>query len=321
MNARKRFRKSRIALLILVMSPSAMVAAQTPAPSSVANAGDGQDEIIRVDTNFVTVPVRVVDRDGRYITNLRKEDFQIFEDGVEQEVAFFAPIERPFTIFLVLDLSNSMEFHKENLARAVNAFINLLHPDDQLIAVSFHQTESSVSTLIKPTRAGELQKEIKFKFRVDRDCDTRIYDVVDDSLNRMKKVEGRKAMVLLSDGDGFGVLATAKGTLHKAEEQNGLIYTVQFGTSHGEPLEGNAYMRDLAVKSGGRYYHVDAMANTAPFAQIGDELRRQYQLGYYPKTPLEAGKTRQIRVKVRQPNLVVRARDSYLVDRQVSLVK
>ena len=286
------------------------------------------DDVVRVETNLVTIPARVMDRDGRYITDLRKEDFQIFEDGVEQEVAFFSPVDRPFTMLLLLDFTGSMIEHKENLSRAISGLIDLLHPDDQLIAAKFFPNDLSADTLIPATRVSELHKSIKLKFREDRDCSTLIYDVVDDAIKRMKKISGRKAIVLLSDGEGTGIFATANSTLHKAEEQDALIYTIQFGTLRGEPPrevsrevyferieEINGYMRGLAQKTGGRYYEVAKMANTEPFGQIFDDLRRQYSLGYYPKRPLEAGQRREIKVKVRLPNLSVRARDSYIIDK------
>lgn len=318
------FRGSFLLLPLVITAVTAL--GQDNSVSPTGNRYIDVDDVVRIETNVVTVPAVIMDRDGRYVTDLRKGDFQILEDGVEQEIASFTPVEHPFTLFLVLDLSSSMTLHTENLSRAVKAFVELLHPDDQLTVVAFYQNESSVDTLIPATRASELRREIKFKFRVDGDCYTRIYDVVDDSLNRIKKVPGRKAMVLLSDGEGIGILATSKGTLHKAEEQDAPIYTVQFGALHGPPRFGvsprlywkqieetNGYLRGLAEKTGGRYYQVEAMANTEPFGQIAAELRRQYNLSYYPKKPLEVGQTRQIRVKVRVPNLVVRSRDSYTV--------
>jgi hypothetical protein len=79
-----------------------------------------QNEIIRIDTNLVTVPITVLDREGRYVTNLKKEDFQIFEDGVEQEVAVFEPIEQPFTVLLLLDISGSMTYHMAELTKAAS---------------------------------------------------------------------------------------------------------------------------------------------------------------------------------------------------------
>jgi Ca-activated chloride channel homolog len=89
-----------------------------------------------VDTNLVAVPVCVMDRDGRYVTNLKKEDFQIFEDGAEQELSFFAPVEQSFTILFLFDMSASMTYRVPDLARAPNAFADQLRPDDQLMAVA-----------------------------------------------------------------------------------------------------------------------------------------------------------------------------------------
>ncbi|MCM3871402.1 MAG: VWA domain-containing protein [Pyrinomonadaceae bacterium] len=280
-----------------------------------------------MDTNLVTIPASVVDRDGRYITNLGKEDFQIFDEGVEQQIAFFAPVDHPFTILLLIDTSGSMTPHMEDLVRAANAFVNQLRPDDQLIAASFSDS-AWVTTLREVTKVRDLKKGIKLASRTG-DHDTMIYEAVDHALKRMKKVRGRKAIVLFSDGVGTGYTATAKGNLRDAEEQDALIYTVQFGTFTVEPPsyvskevyfkrveEINAYMRDLAKKTGGRHYRIESVSDLSKtFGQVADELRRQYSLGYYPKTKLEPGQRRQIKVRVRLPSLVVQARGSYLVDK------
>jgi len=304
----------------------------SPPPTTISEQEAGEGDVIRVEANLVTVPASIMDRDGRYITNLRKEDFQIFEDGVEQELAVFAPAEEPFTVLFLMDVSSSMSPHKENLERAVNGFISQLRPDDQLIATAFFQM---VDLIVPATRVSELRGGIKPKIKQEADCPTYLYDAVDNALNRMKKIRGRKAIVLFSDGGGgVGFSATAKGTLRKAEEQDALIYTVQFGTQLAEPdpfykmnkkyyfeeiQKINNYMKDLAQKTGGRYYRVADISNFAiSFRPVADELRRQYRLGYYPKGKLEAGQRRQIKVSVRQPNLVVRARDSFTVDKDLA---
>lgn len=327
MKAVKTFKNSHIAivLLILLISTPAIVSAQNPVPSNRTSQEDDQDEVIQVETNLVTIPASVVDRGGRNIINLRKEDFQIFEDGIEQEVAFFAPVEQPFTILFLLDTSGSMTPYMADLARAANAFVSQLRPDDQLIAVSFSDS-AWVNVLIEVTRIRELQKGIKLRSRTN-DHDTMIYEAVDDALKRMKKVRGRKAIVLFSDGVGTGFTATAKGNLRDAEEQDTLIYTVQFGTFPAEAPryvskeayfkrieQINSYMRDLAQKTGGRYYQLQSILDLGKtFGLVADELRQQYSLGYYPKKRPEASQRRQIKVKVRLPNLVVRARDSYFI--------
>ena len=98
-----------------------------------------QDDVIRVNTELVTVPVSVMDKQGRYITNLKKEDFQLFEDGVEQEVAIFDSVEQPFSIVLLIDVSLSMTDQMKNLSAAVDSFVRQLNPDDTLNRCNFRR--------------------------------------------------------------------------------------------------------------------------------------------------------------------------------------
>ena len=102
---------------------------ETPAGPEEVDAGD----IIRVNTTLVTVPVSVMDRDGRYVPNLQKEDFRIWEDGVEQQVAFFASVDKPFSVVLMLDVSPSTQFRLEEIQDAAISFVNQLRPDDQVM--------------------------------------------------------------------------------------------------------------------------------------------------------------------------------------------
>src|SRR5215510_15987192 len=102
---------------------------QTPAAPEEVDAGD----IIRVDTTLVTIPVSVMDRDGRYIPNLKKEDFRIWEDDVEQDVAFFASVDKPFSVVLMLDTSPSTQFRLEEIQDAAITFVNQLRPDDKVM--------------------------------------------------------------------------------------------------------------------------------------------------------------------------------------------
>lgn len=315
-----------IGVLLVLLVASAATAVQDPAGSNHSSQKDGQDDVVRVDTNLVTIPARVMDRDGRYIDDLRKGDFQVFEDGVKQEIAFFAPVEEPFTILFLLDVSGTI-FRLVDVARAANAFASQLRPDDQLMAISFADT-TWMNVLLQPTKINELHRQIKLRNGNNRG-DTLIYDAVDDALKRMKKIHGRKAIVLFSNGRGSGLFANSKSTLRKAEEQDALIYTVQFDTSVPAVLhfanrqdvlkrfeEAKNYMSNLAQKTGGRYFEIETLPDLKnAFGQVAEELRRQYTLGYYPQKSLAAGQRRQIRVKVSLPNLVVRARDSYIVDK------
>lgn len=311
----------------------------TPTPYSTQKPGEAQDDTLRVETNLITVPVSVMDRDGRYITNLRKEDFQVFEDGVEQEIAYFEPTEQPFTALLLLDSSGSMKNYMTDLAHAANAFVEQMRPDDQLIIAVF-SGDAQIKVVLEATHKRNFKKNIALRTLTGHPTTT--FNAVELGIKYMEKFQGRRAIMLFSDGELYGKKASAKSNLRDAEEQEALIYTVLFGPGVGRPrtifigpevrpdsvwkvfdkdirkgrIEANNYMQGLAQKSGGRSYQINDIANLEKtFRLIADELGQQYSLGYSPKSQPETGQRRQIKVKIRQPNVVVRARDSYLVER------
>ncbi|HWF88555.1 MAG TPA: VWA domain-containing protein, partial [Pyrinomonadaceae bacterium] len=114
--------------------PPEKPAEQAPTGPEEVDAGD----VIKVDTTLVTIPVSVMDRDGRYVPNLQKEDFRIWEDGVEQEVAFFQSVDKPFSVVLMLDTSPSTQFRLEDIQDAAISFVNKLRSDDRVMVVSFN---------------------------------------------------------------------------------------------------------------------------------------------------------------------------------------
>jgi VWFA-related protein len=315
-------------------------------------------DVVRVDTSLVTVPVSVMDRSGKYIPSLGREDFHIFEDGVEQRIAYFATVDQPFTVALLMDTSRSTNFKLEDIQDAAIAFVKQLKSEDRVMVVSF---DDKIQVLTKPTDdRDELIRAIR---RTRTGGGTRLYDAVDQVIKQhLKAMTGRKAIVLFTDGvDTTSRHATYESTIREAEELDALAYPVAYDTSDGVgngpgqtqrvPLPGgrggiifgtpfprwpmpgpggggggrgggsnneeyrraSAYLHDLADKTGGRYYRGDSLQNISEaFAQIADELRRQYSLGYYPKSTAQSGQRRQIKVRVNQPNLAVTARDSYI---------
>ncbi len=337
------------------------------------DAGD----IVRVDTTLVTLPVSVMDRDGKYIPNLRKEDFRLWEDGTEQTVAFFSAVDKPFSVVLMLDTSGSTRFRIEEIQEAAITFVNQLRQDDRVMVVSF---DDDIRVLADFTNDRyRLRDAIR---RTRTGAGTKLYDAVDMVINQqLNRVSGRKAVVLFTDGlDTTSKYASYESNLRDAEELDALVYPVQYDTytnstsggstwpgaggSTGSPVEevidifgaifgnknsknrnrnggGNGgggsrgggsgrrtggggtsgyeydvasrYLRDLAQRTGARNYEADSTQNlSAAFGNIAEELRRQYSLGYYPKTPARAGQRRQIKVRVNQPNLAVRTRDTYV---------
>lgn len=306
---------------------------QTESQQAKESASPDIDEgsVVRVSTSLITIPALVMDRNGRYIPNLKKEDFHIFEDGVEQQVAYFASVEKPFTVALMLDVSGSTQSEMSQIREAANTFVSRLRGNDRLMAITF---DGNINVL---TEAENVSAVRRSKLHIPAVTDgTVLYDAVDFVLKRMAQIPGRKAIVLMTDGvDQNSTAATLKSTLNEIGEQDVLVYTVQYNTLPQLPqrltqiknekarrkvqerlMKGYAvsepYLRSLAEKTGGRFYKADDLSNVGPaFEAITAELGVQYSLGYYPKQKTGPSAERGIKVRVRFPNLVVRARDSY----------
>jgi len=279
----------------------------------------GQDEIIRIDANMVSVPVSVSDRDGRYLRGLRKDNFSVFENAVGQEITYFAETDEPFTVFLLLDRSGSMSYRMEDLAMAASEFIRQLRASDSVLVASF---ADSVTEVMRQRRVSEIPSGLKITQRRD-ERNTYIFDAVDHALKKLNKIPGRKALVLFSDGAGHGLTSSEKGNFRDAEEGQALIYTMRFDTFAGEPTRAasrkawleatssaKAYMTELASRTGGRSYRIETLADlTATFRAVAEELGRVYSLGYSPLTTGKDGERRKITVKVNVPNVAVRSRN------------
>lgn len=293
-------------------------------PSSTAAAESAQDEeTIKVETNLVTIPVAVSDRNGYYITDLKQEEFKVFENGEEQEVAYFGASEKPFTVVLLIDVSRSTAYKIEEIQAAAAAFVAQLKPEDRVVVIQF---DTSVKVLTELTNdRDKINKAIK---RTGFGDGTALYEAVDLSLHKhLAKIEGRKAVVLFTDGvDTYSEKASFEGTVRDAEESQAVVFPIYYntfmdgrganGTMNVEYSRGVAYLNALADATGGRVVRPSAKPDglTKAFESIAEELRRQYSIGYYPAEAGAAGTRRQIKVRVNRPKLVVRARDSYIVN-------
>lgn len=203
---------------------------QKPAATSTQDAGPeelGEGDILRVDTTLVSIPVSVMDRDGKFIPNLGKEDFRIWEDGVEQRVAYFASTEKPFTVALVIDTSGSTKSRLTEIQDAAITFVEQLRADDRVMVVSF---SDQIRVLAHATNdRATLRNAIR---QTDTGNGTKLYDAVDMVINEhFNRIQGRKAMVLFTDGvDTTSNRGSYDSTLRDAEELDALIYPVHFDT-------------------------------------------------------------------------------------------
>lgn len=337
-----------------------------PLPTPTPETAEDGSEIIRVETNLITMPVSVLDRDGRFVTGLEQRDFRIFENGIEQKVDYFLSVEQPFTVVLMIDVSPSTAFRIDEIHNAAMTFVNQLRPSDKVMVVAF---DERVRVLCQPTNDKRtLYNAINQSQFGDG---TSLYEAVDTVINReLSRIQGRKAVVLFTDGvDTTSRRASYDGTIADVEEIDALFYPIRYNTQRdgfgggwggnqgGYPVPqrrnqrgigiggiigiilggqlpqspqgtggggrggrsneyevGRKYLETLAVNSGGRNFDADSTANLdAAFSGIAEELRRQYSLGYYPEKVGEVGERKQIKVRVMRPNLVVRAKTSYVV--------
>jgi len=217
----------------LTGSPS-RTSLDTSVKESSATSLDDKEEVsegdvIRIDTNLVTVPVSALDRDGRFISDLRRDQFKVFENGVEQKLAYFESTEKPFTVALLLDTSGSTFFHLWEIKEAAITFAKQLRPQDRVLIVTFDRL---VMLLTEATNDLNVITE-----RVERNAitgfSTRLYDAIDLVIKtRLNKIEGRKAIVLFTDGvDTASYQATYQSTLREIDELDVLIYPIQYDTT------------------------------------------------------------------------------------------
>jgi len=223
--------------MLLVVFVAAMVSAQTrprprPRPTPTPEItdekpGEPKDiETLKTDTNLVTVPVIATDRSGLYIANLTKDDFTIREDGVQQEIAFFAQTSAPFHVVLMLDTSASTQDKLAVIQQAAFAFVQQLQANDRVKVVSF---DDEVRDLNDFTNDRAMLKAAINKTRSG--SGTKLYDAVALSLNSLRQIQGRKAIVVFTDGvDWHSSDATFDGTIRWLDEEGVIVYPIRYDT-------------------------------------------------------------------------------------------
>ncbi len=206
----------------------------SPSPTPKAESTAGNDnttpvdgEVIKISTQLVSVPVRVMDKKGRFIGGLAKENFKVFEDGAEQDIAMFSNEHQPFTVALVIDMSYSTTFKIAEIQNAAIAFIDQLRPQDKVIVISF---DEDVHVLCEATNDRQaIYRAIK---STKIATGTSLYEAVDLVMNdRLRLIDGRKAIILFTDGvDTTSRRSNDLQNLSDAMELDSLIYTIRYDT-------------------------------------------------------------------------------------------
>jgi Ca-activated chloride channel homolog len=314
--------------------------------SNTPTTDDSGEEVIKVDTTLISIPVTVSQKSGSYIPSLSKQHFQIFENGKEQEIAYFNSTDKPFTAVLVIDVSQSTSLKIEQIQNGALAFVEQLLPQDKVMVISF---DAGVNTLLEFSNdKAAIEKAIR---KIRFGGGTSLYDAVETSLGKkLQKIEGKKAVILFTDGvDSTSFRSNYQSTLSDAAESEAVIFPIYLNTfldsigigggngpmsapsgipgglggigggQIGQLKEayavGRRYLQDLATATGGRVFKPEnsEISLTKAFAGVAEELRSQYEVGYYSNNESNPGDAKQIKIRISRPNLIVRNRDSYIV--------
>lgn len=258
-------------------------------------------------TTAVEVYVSVTEATGRPLTGLTPDDFEVLEDGTPQKIGAFAAGEFPLRVAVAIDRSFSMAGEPLRASkRGARAFLSALRPDDESVILGIG---SKVGMVAEHTRSREWQAAAVDA--LDAWGTTPLHDAVMQAVDATDAAKGRRAVVIVSDGDDRYSETPGSTVVERARRANVLIYPVALGKTRPVLFE------ELATVTGGQSFHVrDSRRLEETLRTIADDLHHQYLLGYTPSrafTPEARNEWRRITVRVKRPGVTVRARDGYYV--------
>jgi Ca-activated chloride channel homolog len=252
---------------------------------------------------LVTLPVVVSDLNGQLLTNLKPDDFRVFEDGVEQKIVSFKGTDDPISVILLLDASYSIKRGLLDLQNAAIEFINLLNPRDPVQILTFAGGPKklhpfSTDRTQSANAIGQLRAE----------GPAFLYDSLRAVLRKVvKPIIGRKTFVIIAAGRDSPY--QQQETLELAQRAWATIYGVYTKGSQMQKWESDS-LRDLSESTGGSIYNGGTHLSYA-VGQVAKELASQYSIGYYPTNSKHSWKVRKVEVKMAQPGLKARTRTGY----------
>lgn len=323
---------SLLLLLGIVPLVAQFKRSDSPQPPAVPPAASQppDDQVIKVDVSLVNLYFSVRQNHGGYVANLKQEDFEVYEDGKLQTLkAFSRETEQPLTLGLLVDVSKSQERLIEDERQASSRFFEqVLRPKDEAFLLSFgvesellQDVTNSHTLLAKALRTLRLNAGVPTvtPTTVPRDPrGTVLYEAVWLAANeKMRPEVGRKALVLITDGDDQGSRTKPSEAVEAAQKADSIIYVVLYEDPYyAHQMFGGAgasEMRKLTEETGGRVFHVDRKNSLSDiYDQLQQELRSQYVIAYAPTNPERDGRFRKVEIRLKAgKDLKVQARKGY----------
>lgn len=294
------------------------LAALAAAAGVVGVLAAAPQEPFRASVDVVSLNVTVADGTGRYVTDLEANDFQVYEDGVRQDVTVFNHSNSPIALALLLDSSASMEARMATAQQAAIGFARSLRPQDLAEVVDFDSRTTILQTFTSD--ATELEQAIR---KTTANGSTSLYNAVYVALKDLKKAvtaapgdARRQAIIVLSDGEDTSSLLSFDEVLDLSKRSDTAIYSIGLrdntpGAAKGFK-EAEFVLRQFSQETGGRAFFPAQLSDLAGvYGQIGEELSSQYTVGYVSKNAKRDGAWRRIVLRLARPNATARSKQGY----------
>ncbi len=293
------------------------------AVAAVVHAGVTPQMTVKVGVDLVNVLFTVTDRNGHLVSGLNRQDFLVEEDGRKQDIQFFSrESELPLTLGLVIDTSPSVRpVFDEERAAASRFLEQVLRPKDLAMVIGFDKSVTLFQDFTDTL--SRLERSIDdLELGPTMDGGTSLYDALYLAAHeKLKHEAGRKAVILISDGEDTTSKLRADDALMAIHESDTVVYSLAVGGRWpgfrryrgGSVIIGNhGAMKRLSEETGGSYFDIDSHHDlTAAFARINEELRTQYSIGYASSNPARDGKYRRIKIIPRDATYRIQARKGY----------
>lgn len=281
---------------------------------------------LRLKTSLVTFPVNVLDRHGKPIVGLESEQFEVYEDGVRQNISFFSTPDHPASIAVIFDRSTSMQLRLPRSRQALASFVKNSHAKDEYFLIAF---DENVELLSAGSDGDSLLQKLSL---TKAEGDTSLHDAISKGLETLQKHarHSKRALLILSDGVDTSSRTSYRALMDAAKESDCQIYFIgsadilSAGCGRICQLQTINRMHDLANVTGGQaFFLVRPQEIEEAILQIALMLRQHYSLGYSPTNDAPQEKWRKLEIKVTVPEMKsrVRARKGYFPRAEKSQVE
>jgi len=306
--------KKLIALVVLgaFLAAGTLAQQQTGSSSALASTSPRVDDKVTLNTRLVSLTVTVTDTLGRFVTGLKSDNFEIFDEKVKQEVSHFSDEDAPVSLGVIYDVSGSMKHRIERSIRALRRFIDTSHEDDDFFLIGFNDRAKLIQDFT--TSGDQIASHLMF---AQPKGSTALYDAAYLAVEKIQQGRHKKkALLIISDGQDNNSRYTYKELRKRVKEADVVIYAVGITDPASDDLAGygRSTLEEISRMTGGRAYFPNAYNEPELVeicTRIALELRHQYSIGFYPTDTSGEKKFRKVQVKVKAPKGLGRLSLSY----------